>query len=125
MMTKPTHVSTNLASATADQPPPRPSERQAVAALPIKSRIGVKQWISYVLAAYLFLVLVRLFVFNDNWHWHVIGSYLFSQVIMQGLLHTIELTILTTIFGLVLGVITAWCRMSTLPVLRTIAVLYI
>ena len=126
-MTEATHMNaTSAASTRGHEPPPGGSpDQQAIAAMPIKPRTGVKQWITYVLAAYLILVLVRLFIFNDNWHWPVIGSYLFSQVIMVGLLHTIELTILTTAFGLILGVMTAWCRMSTLPVLRTIAVLYI
>lgn len=102
-----------------------PSKLRQLAALPIRSTVSIKEWISYVLAVYVALVLVHFFIFNDNWHWDVIGSYLLSQVVMKGLLHTIELTILTTIIGLILGVITAWCRMSNLVVLRSLAVLYI
>ncbi|MFG1952377.1 amino acid ABC transporter permease [Micromonospora sp. NPDC048830] len=78
-----------------------------------------------MVAVYAALVLTRFFVFNENWQWDVVGSYLFSKVVMEGLRNTIYLTLCTTALGLVLGVITAWCRMSHLVVLRTAAVLYI
>jgi polar amino acid transport system permease protein len=99
--------------------------RQDLASLPIKPRVGIGQWISIVVAVYVALAAVRLFAYNDNWQWDVVGSYLFSNVVLEGLLHTIELTLLTTILGLTLGVLTAWCRMSSLVVLRTFALLYI
>lgn len=106
-------------------PPGAGKTPEDLAALPIKPRVGMSQWISIVLAVYLALVLVRFFVFNDNWQWDVVRSYLFSQVVLEGLWNTIQLTFLTTILGLVLGVITAWWRMSSLVVLRTFAVVYI
>ncbi len=105
--------------------PATPPQWRAQAALPIRSRTSIKQWITYLLAAYIALLFAHLFFFNDNWHWDVIGSYLLSTLVLQGLLHTVELTIITTLLGLTLGVLTAWCRMSSLPVLRTLALLYI
>lgn len=98
---------------------------QELASLPIKPRVGIGRWISIVVAIYVGLALVRFFVFNDNWQWDVVRSYLFSKIVMEGLLRTIELTLLTTVLGLTLGVITACCRLSSLVVLRTFAVLYI
>lgn len=95
------------------------------ATLPIRSRIRIREWISYVLAIYLALALIQFLVFNKNWQWDVVGTYLFSQVVMEGLLRTVQLTVLTTLLGLALGVVTAFCRMSSLTVLRTMAVLYI
>lgn len=95
------------------------------AMLPIRSRAGIGKWISYVGAVYVALVLTQFLVFNENWHWDVVGSYLFSQVIIEGLLRTVQLTFATTLLGLALGVVTAWCRMSSLAVLRTFALLYI
>ena len=70
-------------------------------------------------------MLIEFFVFNENWNWNLVFSYLFSKTIMNGLTNTILLTLLTTLLGLALGVVTAWCRMSKLVVLQTIAVLYI
>ncbi|MCW4459870.1 amino acid ABC transporter permease [Microbacterium sp. MPKO10] len=100
-------------------------DAEYTASLPIRSRVGIGQWVTYVLGAYLILVLVQFFVFNENWKWETIFSYLFSKVIIEGLLNTISLTVLTTVFGLVIGVFTAWCRLSPYIVLRTAAVLYI
>lgn len=96
-----------------------------LASLPIKPRVGVSRWISIVIAIYLTVALFRFFAFNENWQWDVVRSYLFSQVVMEGLLRTIQLTFFTTVLGLILGVITAYCRMSSLVVLRTFAILYI
>lgn len=104
---------------------PSASSFRDLASLPIRPRIGAGQWLSIALAVYVALATVQFFVFNENWRWDVIFSYLFSQVIINGVLNTIYLTLLTTFFGLILGVITAWARTSELIVLRTFAVLYI
>ena len=106
-------------------PPADLRTQKDLAALKIRPRFGIAQWVSIGVAIYLGLTLIQFFVFNKNWKWDVVFSYLFSQVIMNGLLNTIYLTLLTTFFGLILGVITAWARMSSLVVLRTFAVLYI
>lgn len=99
--------------------------QQQIAAVPIRSKISVKQWVSYVLAFFGALVIAELLFFNENWRWDVVGSYLFSEVILEGLWNTILLTLLTVICGLTLGIFIAWCRMSNLVVLRNFAVLYI
>ncbi|SDL35133.1 amino acid ABC transporter permease [Microbacterium azadirachtae] len=114
-LTTPRNVRTSVAG-------PTPAE---IAALPIRPRVGPGIWITTGMAVYAGLLLVQLFVFNDNWRWDVVASYLFSQVVLTGLFNTIVLTLLTTACGLVLGVVTAYCRMSSLPVLRTFATLYI
>jgi len=98
---------------------------RADASLPIRSRTSLAQWISYAVAIFVALVLLEFFAFNPNWRWDVVGSYLFSEVVLQGLLRTVQLTFATAALGLLIGVITAWCRLSSLPVLRTFAVLYI
>lgn len=96
-----------------------------LAELEIRPRVGIAFWITVVLAVYVGLVLVQFIVFNENWNWPLVFSYLFSQVVMTGLMNTILLTVLTTVIGLGLGVLTAWCRMSKFVVLRTFAVLYV
>lgn len=106
-------------------PPFTRGKAQELASLQIRPRVGIAQWVSYAFAAYMILVLIQFFGFNENWRWDVVFSYLFSQVVMNGLLNTIYLTVLTTVLGLILGVITAWCRMSNLVVLRTFALGYI
>lgn len=107
--------------------PTAPGARRshAAAALPIRQRPSLKRWISYVLAAYVTLIVVEVLFFNPNWQWDIVFSYLFSQLVIGGLLNTIQLTVLTTVFGLILGVVIAWCRLSNMAVLRTFALLYI
>lgn len=121
-MTVTTNSTTTAGSGPADR---RPSDRQAAAALPIRKRPSLKRWISYVLAAYVALIAIEVIFFNPNWQWEIVFSYLFSQLVISGLLNTIQLTVLTTVFGLILGVIIAWCRLSNLAMLRTFALLYI
>jgi polar amino acid transport system permease protein len=104
---------------------PLSDRRRMLAEMPIRHRAGIGQWVTYVLAAYLALVVGHLLIFNENWHWSLVGSYLLSDIVLAGLLRTIQLTLLTTVLGLFLGVVVAWCRMSSFPVLRTLAVLYV
>lgn len=100
-------------------------DSQTLAALDIKARVGVGPWITSLLAVVVAAGLIHFFVLNTNWDWSLVVSYLFSQVIINGVLNTIYLTALTTVCGIMLGVLTAWCRLSALPVLRSFAVLYI
>ena len=100
-------------------------ERQKLAALPIRKRLSAMQWISYVVAVYVGLVLIEQLAFNPNWQWGTVGDYLFSNLVLKGLFNTIYLTVLTTFFGLVIGCLVAWCRMSKMVVPRTFALIYI
>lgn len=109
-------------TSTLDKPRIPPDE---FASLPIHPRPSIARWVSYIVAAVALAAVLHFLAFNDRWHWDLIGSYLFSERVMRGLLHTVELTLLTTVLGLVLGVITAWCRLSTLRVLRSFALTYI
>lgn len=93
--------------------------------LPIHPRKSVGRWISYVIGALLILFAVQFFILNENWHWDVVGSWLFSQRVMAGLVNTLLLTVISTVIGLVLGVLNAMLRMSNLYVLRSIAALYV
>lgn len=82
-------------------------------------------WISLILGVLLAALVVQFFVFNDNWHWEVVGGWLFSKRVMSGLANTLILTVLSTGIGLVLGIINAIMRMSSLFVLRSIAAVYV
>jgi polar amino acid transport system permease protein len=96
-----------------------------LAATPIRMRRGFGAWASYVLAALVVAALAHFFLLNSNWRWHVVGSYLFSRVVVTGVSHTVELTALTTVLGLAIGVVTAWCRTSSLVAPRAFALAYI
>ncbi|WP_157529971.1 amino acid ABC transporter permease [Microtetraspora niveoalba] len=72
-------------------------------------------WRYVVVAVMLFLVLALADVVltNPNFGWPVVGQYLFSAVILEGLLLTLELTAVVMVVGCVLGVILAVMRTST------------
>jgi polar amino acid transport system permease protein len=96
-----------------------------LAVTPIRVRRSFGAWASYVLAVLVIAALTHFFLLNGNWRWHVVGSYLFSRVVVTGVLHTVELTALTTVLGLAIGVVTACCRTSSLVVPRAFALAYI
>jgi polar amino acid transport system permease protein len=100
-------------------------EHHQLAGLEIKPRPSLSKWLTVLLAAYLVVVALEFFAFNQRWNWGLILDYLFSQRIMQGLMNTILLTVVSTAIGLVLGIIAAWGKLSNFVVFRTLASLYV
>ena len=56
--------------------------------------------------------LIRSAIDNPNFHWDVVGDYLFDQRVLDGVVKTIELTVLAMLIGVVLGVLLAVMRLS-------------
>lgn len=105
--------------------PPNDTKIDPTSSLPIRKRFSFGYWVTVLLGVYAALVTIELLVFNDNWRWDTVFSYLFSEAILMGVLRTIYLTLWITVLGLVLGGVTAWCRMSPFPILRWFALIYI
>lgn len=53
--------------------------------------------------------------------WHVVGSYMFSSEIRAGFVHTVVISVLAMMLGIVLGTIFAVMRLSHNPVTSTVA----
>jgi polar amino acid transport system permease protein len=90
--------------------------------------IPVKRWGQRIVATLLLIVLLGFgstLITNENYHWDVVGQYLFSSRILTGLWHTIELTVIAMIVGILLGVLVAIMRESTNPIFSKVAWLYI
>ncbi|MGO1182802.1 MAG: amino acid ABC transporter permease [Micrococcaceae bacterium] len=62
---------------------------------------------------------------NDNYGWDVYRQYLLDTRIATAALHTLALTVLSMLIGVVLGVVLAVMRMSPNPVLRAVAWVYL
>lgn len=62
---------------------------------------------------------------NPNFQWQVVGKYLFSKEILDGVKLTIELTLSAMAIGVLLGVIAALMRLSDNKLLSGAATLYI
>jgi polar amino acid transport system permease protein len=74
----------------------------------------------------LLLVWVVYVVFNNpNFQWRVVGKYLFSKEILDGVKLTIELTLSAMAIGVTLGVIAALMRLSDNKLLAGAAQFYV
>jgi polar amino acid transport system permease protein len=62
---------------------------------------------------------------NSGFQWHYVGHYLFSSVILHGVVATIYLTALCQAIGIVLGVLSAVMRRSPNPIVSGASWLYI
>lgn len=83
------------------------------------------RWVSAaLLLAVLGLGLHSVFT-NPRFEWGIVREYLFSRTILDGLVMTLELTVLAMGIGVVLGLVLAVMRMSPNPVLAICAAVYI
>jgi polar amino acid transport system permease protein len=110
----------------ADALRPRP---EAIKAIPVRHPW---RWVSAVLvlaiAADVVYVIIRA-VANDPTSvgpgWVAVGKYLFGSLIRQGVVITLELTVLAMAIGVGLGIILAVMRLSPNPVVSWVSWLYI
>jgi polar amino acid transport system permease protein len=62
---------------------------------------------------------------NPRFGWETAGDYLFSRRVLDGLLVTLELTVVAMVMGIVLGVVLAVMRLSPNPLVSGASALYI
>src|SRR5215213_5814585 len=101
----------------AAQPPP-----EAIKAIPVRHP---GRWVAAVLVALLAVVIVRSVATNPRFRWNVVGDYLFSEQITHGALVTLELTAVSMVIGIVLGVVLALMRLSKNPLVSSASWFYI
>ncbi|MCX5046494.1 amino acid ABC transporter permease [Aldersonia sp. NBC_00410] len=98
------------------------TEGEAIEAVPLRHPV---RWIS----AAIVIALVVLFLYgaatNEAFAWDVYWQYLFDKRISSGALTTIELTVLSMVIAIVLGVVLAVMRLSPNPVLGSVAWVYL
>ena len=83
------------------------------------------RWVAIAVLAVLAAMLVNTIVTNDNFRWDVVGQYVFSGPILNGLKNTLLLTVLSMVIGIVGGIALAVMRLSPNPVLSSVAWVYI
>jgi polar amino acid transport system permease protein len=99
-----------------------PARPEAIKAIPIK------HWgrlIASIIILIIFLALAYSFIKNPNVEWPTIKDWLFKDLVLRGVLVTIELTIIAMIIGVVGGTLLAIMRLSTNYVLRWVSWVYI
>ena len=83
------------------------------------------RWVAVAVLAVLAAMLVNTVLTNDGFRWQVVGQYLFSEPVLNGLRNTLILTVLSMVIGIVGGVALAVMRLSPNPVLSGVAGVYI
>jgi polar amino acid transport system permease protein len=91
-------------------------------AVPVR-RTG--RWVAAAIVLVIAVSLIRSVVTSPGFEWGVVGEYLFDHRILEGLLVTIELTVISMAIGIALGVMLAVMRLSPNPLVSRASWLYI
>lgn len=82
------------------------------------------RWIGAIVVALIVAYLVIGAATNPNMGWDVVGQYLFSPRILEGLWMTIQLTVLSMAIGIALGIVLAIMRLSGSGLMRGVSIAY-
>lgn len=85
--------------------------------LVIRRHKHLGRWISGAIVFGLLAVLGYSVATNPRFEWEAVWGYLLAQPILTGVIVTLELTFVSMVIGIVLGVIVAIMRLSSNPVL--------
>lgn len=97
----------------------RPDEIEAV---PVRHP---GRWIAAAIVLVIAASFVRSVVVNKNFQWGTVGHYLFDSRILHGVTVTLELTALSMVIGIALGVLAAVMRLSPNPIVAAASWLYV
>jgi polar amino acid transport system permease protein len=78
-----------------------------------------------VVVAVLAAMFVHGLVAEKGYHWEVVGQYFFSRRVLDGLVLTIELTVIAMAIGIALGIMLAVMRLSPNPLVSGSSWVYI
>jgi polar amino acid transport system permease protein len=103
---------------------PDRSERQKVAAMPIRRRFELKRWVAAAIAILVVLSVID-FLRSPGWKWDVVAANLFSDDVLEGVGRTLLLTVTALACGTIIGLLVCMARLSRFAVLRVMALAYI
>jgi polar amino acid transport system permease protein len=83
------------------------------------------RWVGAAVELVLIAMLVHALITEDGFQWNIVGHYMFSRPILDGVLVTIELTATSMAIGIGLGLTVAVMRLSKNPVFSYFARSYI
>jgi polar amino acid transport system permease protein len=98
-----------------------PAAAEQIVAVPVRHP---GRWVAAAVLLLFVAMFVHGLVTNAAWQWDVVGQYFFDPQILDGLLVTIELTVLAMVIGVVLGIVVAIMRLSPNPILSGTAWVY-
>lgn len=83
------------------------------------------RWVGIAVAALVVYQVVNSFITNPNYHWDVVGGYIFDPRILSGLGTTLTLTFFGMLIALALGLLLATMHQSPSRALRATAGAYV
>jgi polar amino acid transport system permease protein len=83
------------------------------------------RWVGAALVVLIAATLINSVATNPRFGWSVVGDYLFSSRVLDGLVATLELTVIAMVIGIVLGVVLAVMRLSPNPLVSGASYFYI
>jgi polar amino acid transport system permease protein len=106
-------------SELSDQQRGRPDDIEAV---PVRHP---GRWVASAVVLLVAASIVRSIVTNPRFGWSTVGHYLFDSRILHGIVVTLELTFLSMLIGILLGVLAAVMRLSPNPLISGAAWVYV
>jgi polar amino acid transport system permease protein len=103
-------------------PTPVKSEATILNAVPIRH---YGRWVATVFLLLVAAVMVKSIFTNPRFRWGIVGEYIISDPILDGLRLTLLLTVVAQFLGIVIGIILAIMRLSSNRVLARAAWIYI
>jgi polar amino acid transport system permease protein len=100
---------------TGTQDATQPGPPQKIEAVPVRHP---GRWVASAIVALIAASLIRSAIENPNFKWDIVGDYFFDHRVLDGVVKTIELTLLAMAIGIVLGVLLAVMRLSPNPLIR-------
>ncbi|MFK0002700.1 amino acid ABC transporter permease [Paenarthrobacter sp. NPDC090522] len=97
----------------------------AVADLPTRPPTRVGRYIASVVVVLLAYFILAFLFTNEGMQWDVIGQYMLSGRILEGVWTTVWLTVVSMVISVVLGTVIAIARMSANPVLSAPSAAYV
>jgi polar amino acid transport system permease protein len=107
---------------TSELKKPRTGRPDDIKAVPVRHP---GRWVAAAIVLVIAASIVRSIVSNPHFEWGTVGHYLFDSRILHGVLVTLELTALSMIIGIILGVVAAVMRLSPNPLISGASWIYI
>jgi polar amino acid transport system permease protein len=82
------------------------------------------RWAASIVIALVVLWGVEVLVSTEAFGWDVVGRYLFSPAVLEGIVGTLYMTVLAVALGVVVGTLVAIMRLSPNPILSAVAAFY-
>ena len=102
--------------------PPRAVRPEDIRAVPVRHPW---RWVSGALVGFLIVVAIHSVATNPRFGWGTVGEFLFDSRILHGLVLTLELTAVSMVVGIALGVLFAVMRLSPNPLVAAASSFYI